>query len=324
LKINATKEYSMGPQYRSMPIVLDASNILVTFAMAILLLAATVPAITRAQTASDTLNGETTASSPGYADGTPILNQSLAAESAGTPMIDVTLVGAAIMTTSSANGSANTQTGSISMIATAAGQSSTILELPQGSYIELRNYVSVPHTGSYVGPDGVSHSLLSDDLAAVHPAWFFPEFIVGSTLSSTGYASADFGAEQLGNVSVRHVAVFPQRMQPQAPGNQEATNSALSSPPLPPGQNDLYLDPTTLLPVALMYSLRASNADPNVKPMVKKPSYGQVEMRFSNYQQVHGHPVPFHMQMYVQGALVMDIQISSAAFNTGVAIGNTN
>jgi hypothetical protein len=41
---------------------------------------------------------------------------------------------------------------------------------------------------------------------------------------------------------------------------------------------------------------------------------------FSNYQVVGGVTVPMHIQKYVQGTLTVDLTVSSATFNTGLAL----
>lgn len=65
---------------------------------------------------------------------------------------------------------------------------------------------------------------------------------------------------------------------------------------------DLVFDAQSLAPILLSYS-----AHPDVNAAVDIP----VTVQYSNYQQVNGAVVPFHIQKYFNGTLSMDITISS-------------
>jgi hypothetical protein len=69
---------------------------------------------------------------------------------------------------------------------------------------------------------------------------------------------------------------------------------------------DLGLDPTTLLPAVLAYTVRPDNG---------AQTQIAIEIHYSSYQSVNGVQVPFHIQRYVNGALQLDILISSAQVN---------
>jgi hypothetical protein len=45
-----------------------------------------------------------------------------------------------------------------------------------------------------------------------------------------------------------------------------------------------------------------------------------VEIDFSNYQSVNGFSVPMHIQKYLQGTLLIDLTVETAAFNTGIPL----
>jgi hypothetical protein len=69
---------------------------------------------------------------------------------------------------------------------------------------------------------------------------------------------------------------------------------------------DLGLDPTTLLPTVLAYTVCPDNG-----AQVKIA----IEIHYSNYQPVDGVQVPFHIQRFVNGSLQLDILINSAQIN---------
>ena len=73
---------------------------------------------------------------------------------------------------------------------------------------------------------------------------------------------------------------------------------------------DLYLDSASLLPLAIRF-----NVHPDDDFGLDIP----VEVDFSNYQAINGVQVPLHIQKFLQGTLVMDINLTSATFNSGLS-----
>jgi hypothetical protein len=69
---------------------------------------------------------------------------------------------------------------------------------------------------------------------------------------------------------------------------------------------DLGLDPATLLPAVLTYSIRPDNGAPI--PIA-------VEIHYSNYQTINGVKIPFTIQRYINGSLQLEIAVSSAQVN---------
>jgi hypothetical protein len=57
---------------------------------------------------------------------------------------------------------------------------------------------------------------------------------------------------------------------------------------------------------------------------VTRDTRAPVEMRFSDYQRVQGVSVAFHIQAFIQGRQIYDIQLSSATLNTGPVIPSVN
>jgi hypothetical protein len=75
------------------------------------------------------------------------------------------------------------------------------------------------------------------------------------------------------------------------------------------GVEDVYLDASTYLPVALTFNTHPDNDAGTNKP---------VEIDFSNYQQVNGSQIPFHIQKFLNGSLFLDVTIQSAVLNSGL------
>jgi hypothetical protein len=75
-------------------------------------------------------------------------------------------------------------------------------------------------------------------------------------------------------------------------------------------QMDLYLDPTSLLPVALSFMTHPDNSE-----LLDIP----VQVQFSNYQSIGGVQIPFHVQKFLNGSLSLDVQVQSAVLNSGLS-----
>src|SRR5207249_11619003 len=73
---------------------------------------------------------------------------------------------------------------------------------------------------------------------------------------------------------------------------------------------ELYIDAVTNLPTALVYN---THPDKNLAQDIP------VEVRFSDYRLVDGVQVPFQIKKYLNRTLVLDVQISSAAVNSGLS-----
>lgn len=73
---------------------------------------------------------------------------------------------------------------------------------------------------------------------------------------------------------------------------------------------DLFLNSTTLLPVALSFA-----AHPDNNALLDIP----VQVQFSNYQNVGGVQIPFHIQKFLNYSLSLDLQVQSAVLNSGLS-----
>jgi hypothetical protein len=242
------------------------------------------------------------------AQGSALLQRSLAALSGSTLIIDVTLRGSVKVS----NGT-TTESGTIMLVATSRGQSKTALTMPSGLYTDIRNHSSSGHTGAITAPDGPT-SLSPDDLQSPHPAWFFPAFLISSTLAATDYDLSYVGREQRSGATVDHAALW---------------NHPIGAPPLAAlafqtdTQQDIYIDSSSSLPISLALKLRANYQDTSIQHW-EKSVFAPEEIRFSDYRSVQGGLIAFHIQVYIAGNLFYDIQISSASVNTSVVITASN
>ena len=223
-----------------------------------------------------------------------ILQQALSALNGSTATRDVTLTGSANYIAGSDN---ETGTGTLEAIAT--GASSVSLTLPSGSRTEVRNLTANPPTGTWSGPDGVNHLIVSHNLLN-EPSWFAPACAISRLLVSPDSVASYVDAEALESQSVQHVAVVQQPL------------ASAFAPEIFPHltQIDLYLDSSTYLPAAIKFTIH-----PDDDELVDIP----IEVRFSDYRTVNGTQIPFHVQRFLDNGLVLDLQFETAVINSGLS-----
>jgi hypothetical protein len=73
---------------------------------------------------------------------------------------------------------------------------------------------------------------------------------------------------------------------------------------------DFYLDSSSFLPLAIAFTV---HPDDNINTNIL------MEIRFDNYQLTSGVRVPFHIQRFFNGNLVLDETLTSVSINTGLS-----
>ena len=223
-----------------------------------------------------------------------LLQRSLAALVGSNTVTDVTLNGNATWTAGSDN-----ETGTTTLKATSIGQGRIDLSLTAGQRSEVADISQGAPTGSWCGSDSVWHSTVPHNLLT-DPSWFFPAFLFNRVLSTSTYAVSALDAETKDGVGVEHFAVYLQA----SPADPNPTVTQNLS------RIDVYLDSSTLLPVAISF-----NIHPDTNALTNIP----VEIRLSNYQKSQGILAPYHIQKYVQNSLALDITVSGTQINTGLS-----
>ena len=223
-----------------------------------------------------------------------LLQRSLAALAGTTTVKNVTLNASANWIAGS-----DSESGSATLKATAVGQERIDLSLSGGQRSEVTDMSQASPTGSWSGTDGVWHPVAGHNLLT-DPAWFFPAFLISRVLSTAAYVVSPADAETMDGTAVEHFAVYQQASQ--ADPNAELTQGL--------SRMDVYLDSSTLLPVATSF-----NMHPDSNALVNIPT----EVKFSNYQSVQGVAVPYHIQKYIQNGLVLDVTLSGAQINAGLS-----
>jgi hypothetical protein len=183
--------------------------------------------------------------------------------------------------------------------AISGGASRVDLSLPAGKWSEILNTSPQP-SGSWTGPDGVSHQMAFHNLM-VGSSWFFPTFPIAQALSASGYVATYIGRETHNGQAVEHISVSQNSA-------SVIPHSSVSYQHL--SQLDLFLDSNTLLPAALSF-----NVHPDNNALVDIP----VEARFSDYRPVNGAQIAFHVQKYMNGFPALDFQAQSVTLNSGLS-----
>jgi hypothetical protein len=222
-----------------------------------------------------------------------LLQSALAALTTGAPLQDVTLTGTAHRIAGS-----DDETGSATLKAI-PGASRIDLNLSSGPRSEIQNVSGASPTGTWSGPDGVSHAIAFHNLLT-DPAWFFPLFPISRGLA-TGYTATYIGQETRNGQAVHHISVAQTFTTPTPAGAPSLSHLS---------QIDFYLDAATLLPAAATFNIHPDNDQGRDFP---------IEVHFSNYQTVSGVQIPFHIQKFLNNGLILDLQFNSAAINTGLS-----
>src|SRR6266566_4052691 len=229
------------------------------------------------------------------AQGSQALRQSLAALCGGQSLADVTLSGTARRISGS-----DDESGTATLKAMSGDASRVDLSLPSGVRSEILNSTTAPPSGSWSGPDGVSHPIAYHNLLT-DSVWFFPVFTVGRLLDSGNYVVSYIGQETYNGQTVQHLAAYQ--------------SAAIRTPSGTPTfshltQMDLFLDSMTLLPTALDFNVHPDNDMGLDIP---------VEVRLSDYRSLNGAQISFRVQQFLNNNLLLDLQFTNAQPNSGLS-----
>jgi hypothetical protein len=244
-------------------------------------------------------------SSPLYSQQTPtsvasnpaavsLATKSLAALTGTTQIADVTLTGTATRTAGS-----DIESGNITLKALGTLNSRMDLIVSSGTRSEIRNASNGLPQGQWLAPTGSVSSMATHN-CFTDAAWFFPALTVLSQASSPSVTVTYIGPETKNNISVQHLHFAL---------NSTTQTTGTGNPIITLSSTDIYLDATSLLPVALAF-----NTHPDNDTLVNIP----IEVDFSNYQAVNGVQVPFRIQKFLNGSLFLDLTIQSASLNSGL------
>ena len=218
----------------------------------------------------------------------PFLRRAYAAMTRGARIKSVALTG--IITAYGTSGNASS---TFSFSADNTGQSRFDIF---GGPSEFRTVSGGVPSGSGIGPGGVSYTVSAQNPMTIS-AWFFPALAVAPRLVARDYAKSYAGRETQDGIVVNHLQTWEQ-----ANGATADARAAVKRLLV----EDIYLDEMSHMPVLVAFNLHLGNGS---RPSVP------AQIHFSDYRRVQGCPVAHHIQVYMNGALFWDIQLSSVSLN---------
>lgn len=224
-----------------------------------------------------------------------LATNALSALSAGHPISDVTLTGTGTRTAGS-----DVESGNVTLKALGPYQSRVDLVVSGGTLSDIFSLsASDAPQGFWIGKDGTAHPMAEHNTLA-GAVWFFPALSILSQASNPNYAVSYLGQETRQGVSVQHLRFVLQSPSASAAGDQILAQLSAT---------DVYLASSSLLPVALAF-----NTHPDNDALTDVP----VEADFSDYQAVNGVQVPFHIQKFLNGVLLLDLAVQNVTVNSGL------
>jgi hypothetical protein len=167
-----------------------------------------------------------------------------------------------------------------------------------GQRIESEAGTGTNASCEWTGANGVANAI--DPGNCWRPAlWFLPDLSLQSSLLPSYLVVSDLGTSPVGQGSALYRHLQCELLFSNLSGDFVTYMATRST-------SDLGLDPVSLLPAVLAYSVLPDNGEPTPIAM---------EIRYSQYQLVQGVEIPFHIQRYVNGSLQLDILVNSAQIN---------
>jgi hypothetical protein len=184
------------------------------------------------------------------------------------------------------------QTGTITLQATANGQSRMLLQLPSGSRSEVQNpFSDSQRQCTWSGVDAVVHN------SPVHHCWIDAVWFLPAITMQTGAGAPDDAASVTQPADASRIRIHHERHLVDVDSAQTGQFIAHLS------AVDLDIDSATSLPVMLAFAIHPDNDAGIDLP---------VEIRYSAYSTFSGVTIPTHIQKFINHSLVLDLQISNA------------
>lgn len=225
------------------------------------------------------------------------IEKARAALAHGETVLDVTLAGRARRIAG-----AEDETGVAKLTALSSGETRMDLTFSSGQHSEVRNNSAKGPNAKWIGPDGTQHSVAYHNLL-VDSSWFFPGLLLQKMNSTPNAVLAHQGTESRYERTVEHIVASRQFSALHLPTNVAQLLQHAS-------EMHIYIDSVTSLPSALTFFTHPDN---NILQDIP------VEIRFSDYREVNGHQIPFHVQKFLNQSLVLDLQFDGVTLNTGLS-----
>ena len=187
--------------------------------------------------------------------------------------------------------------GTGTFLAKGANESRVDLDLDSGDRTEIRSSSEGAPTGKWKRGQGKVASVAQHN-CWTDAVWFFPALSSLTQTTNSNFTFQYFGQEQRDGLAVLHLRIAQHLV-----GDTAGLNLSRLT------VMDFYLDPSSLLPLAVAYNL---HPDDNFNRDIP------AEIRFTDYRLVDGVQVPFHIQRLLNGGLLMDAIVSEVNANSGL------
>jgi hypothetical protein len=223
-----------------------------------------------------------------------------------TTVADLTVTGTATRIAGSEK-----EEGSATLKAMATGEASMELTFSSGRTTEVYSFSPRGPRGAWSGVDEKPHPVSFHNLL-VDTGWFSPLLLLERINAKTHGVTATYA----GDVTRSGRSVSWLHVTAPVPGPNSSKHPAWMLSLLQnASQFDLYLDSATLLPFEMTF-----NGHPDNDARRNLP----VRIRYSDYRSIEGVQVPFHIKKYVNNSLILDLQVETATFNTGLSTSSFN
>jgi hypothetical protein len=219
-----------------------------------------------------------------------LITSSLKALTGGVAVNDVI-----VQATANYGAGSDEETGTATLTASGNQQSLVQLNLSGWTREEIRNGPA----GVWIGSDGVVHSMAPNN-CWTDASWFFPVLTLEAVSANPQVSVSYLGPDTSKGTTLIHIRVAS------VLSGQDPTLTALVTSL---STMDIYLDPQSFLPLVL---------DFNVQPDSGIDAYVPVEIRFGNFQTLSGALVPFRIQKYLQGSMLLDLTVMNVTVSSGV------
>ncbi len=225
------------------------------------------------------------------ADASAILAQASSALTGGVPVSSAIETGTVAYTAGS-----DDENGPVELETSGYFDSKLLMHLNNGDKLEILHQ----DAGVWAGSDAVRRPLAMHNALTSAP-WFFPALLVNGWITDKSFSVSSLGTEERNGVTVQHL-----RCLRVLPGQIDATTMGLIQKA---SAMDLFLDSTTLLPLALEF-----NAHPDNNELQDIP----VRIEYGDYRALGSGKAPYHIQKYLQGTLLLDIVVSDVNLNAAI------
>lgn len=183
--------------------------------------------------------------------------------------------------------------GPVTLSASSSGAATMKLDLAtKGSWTESQSAIAAGMTCEWIGSDAIAHQ--GDMMNCNRPVvWFLPLISLQPSIIPSGVGVLDLGTGALDAGTYRHLQVGAAFSSIPASLLTESTQASLT---------DIGFDPASLLPEVLSYEVHPDNGT-QVQVLI--------DVLYSNYQKTGGVEIPYKIQRYVNGALELEIDVTS-------------